>query len=916
MVALKIKDIRSNQLMMIELNVIALTIIFYLFRATIPFLKLPFILCYISLIVYTAIIFRHDINAVLKDFFSNFYLSIILLIIIVAAFLLSSKLYLIIFKDIFNSLILLSIFFLMGFYVRSQKGLSVLFDKLIQFIIFLALIVSFLFLTRFITIVHGNNELSSNKSLWSLSFRALSADYNFVVLPVLFGLISLLSISIERKTFLKKTIYISILIIFLAAIILSGSRRSVITLLFIILFFLFGRFFGIVYENEILNKIQCNSKLITQLVIALLILFFGFIFILPVKSKRNLFTSLEISPRSYKSSTLNLFFKYSLVIPFAKSKSLSDILWKGKPNSLYPDFGWDLRVGTLVFPLSGENKEIVPVGSFGYKMDRKSDATTWNNNAYSYTDITSIFKGDTIKRNSDLFFASVYCYVSEDFDGSWARISAEGSSYGNIIKEYDLNRKGVWQKLTIRFKSKNDLPPVFLYWAKNGVKDFSNINGYIIFAYPEYTKKQPDPKDPLIWGTRLCYLDFPLTGNNVKIVPVGSIGYKMDSTSDASTWNNNAYSFTDISSLFTDEPINGNALSCIASVYCYLSEDFDGSWAGILAEGGATGNISDEYDFNYKGKWQKLNIDFESNSEIPPVYLYWSKSGVRDFKKLRGYIIFAYPEYRISNDSHYILSLKEDSFSKSIRDIVLYSNPNQSDISSVYKNNNLVLNLNNIIPEAYNSDNKDFNSKKKIIVEDSSVLCQFNASFFPAFSPIIAGLMMPIDNESDRIRSWAAKFISEDTTYYGYKSNLVVDTILEGYGDDRIIRWQFAWKIFVKEYSWKQRTLGGGFDFLNWYGFYFMKDKKFSDYPHNPFLSILLYSGMVGLCIYILFLHKVVYYYIKFSKHYIVFFILFIVTFFFSFFSAGSPFDPPVMGFLIMLPFFIYGVHRKDRLNC
>jgi O-antigen ligase len=84
-----------------------------------------------------------------------------------------------------------------------------------------------------------------------------------------------------------------------------------------------------------------------------------------------------------------------------------------------------------------------------------------------------------------------------------------------------------------------------------------------------------------------------------------------------------------------------------------------------------------------------------------------------------------------------------------------------------------------------------------------------------------------------------------------------------------------------------------------------LKNKTLSDYPHNPFLSILLYSGLVGLLLFIFLLYKVFFYYSKYFKEYYLFFIFFLITFFFSFFSGGSPFDPPVMGFFMILPFFI-----------
>jgi hypothetical protein len=66
----------------------------------------------------------------------------------------------------------------------------------------------------------------------------------------------------------------------------------------------------------------------------------------------------------------------------------------------------------------------------------------------------------------------------------------------------------------------------------------------------------------------------------------------------------------------------------------------------------------------------------------------------------------------------------------------------------------------------------------------------------------------------------------------------------------------------------------------------------------------------LGLIIYCYFLYKVFFYYIKYISEYPLLFIFFLITFFFSFFSGGSPFDPPIMGFFVILPFFIHSIHK------
>jgi len=175
------------------------------------------------------------------------------------------------------------------------------------------------------------------------------------------------------------------------------------------------------------------------------------------------------------------------------------------------------------------------------------------------------------------------------------------------------------------------------------------------------------------------------------------------------------------------------------------------------------------------------------------------------------------------------------------------------------------------------------------------------------FSPLIYSLSF----SSDPIRDWIKRFISEDTTFYPLKSKIVLSPVSNEFIRDRFMRWEFALKIFVQEYNWKQKLFGDGFLFLNWYGYHFYGEKTRSDYPHNPILQILLYSGIIGVLIYLLFLFKVFYYYLKYIKKYPLLFIFFLITFFFTFFSGGSPFDPPIMGFFVILPFFIHYVQQK-----
>jgi O-antigen ligase len=381
-----------------------------------------------------------------------------------------------------------------------------------------------------------------------------------------------------------------------------------------------------------------------------------------------------------------------------------------------------------------------------------------------------------------------------------------------------------------------------------------------------------DPKDPDSgWGYRNHTTSYPLSGDNVEIVPAGARGYLLDQASGAIEWGGNSYTFT---KLYTTKIPDSEKVE--ASIYCYVSKDFNGDWTRmILSPDNLTWLGSATYDPDKKGTWQKLSVTTICKEKEVSMFLYFCKNGVSDFKTLKGYVVFAYPQMNVIS--------KKDSIHTEI-------SGNQVSINSegdIYFGKNM---KSRTFPYAMNTEETSFD-----------------------FSHLSLTNYILIVKETDPLRFWISKLISEDTTYYKFNAKIDVDTVSNPFIDQRSGRWQFALQIFTKEYNWSQKIFGGGFNFLNWYGFYFDKDKTRSDYPHNPFLSVLLYSGILGLIIYIIFIIKVFYYYIKYYKDYKILSVFFIITFFFSFFSAGSPFDPPIMGFLVILPFFINSVHKMTN---
>lgn len=130
---------------------------------------------------------------------------------------------------------------------------------------------------------------------------------------------------------------------------------------------------------------------------------------------------------------------------------------------------------------------------------------------------------------------------------------------------------------------------------------------------------------------------------------------------------------------------------------------------------------------------------------------------------------------------------------------------------------------------------------------------------------------------------------------------------------DRTSKLKYSIELWKIKYKWYNKLFGHGFDYYEWFGEKFYNDPVRGDYPHNPFISVILYSGIVGLILFLWLLFRVISIYIKFRKEYAVLLVCFLITFFFSFFSGSSPFDPPIMGFFMLLPFFLEYVN-KDKI--
>jgi hypothetical protein len=728
-----------------------LSILFYLARTAIPFFKIPFIIFYLGLILYIVIKYNIQLFLKLKDFFIKFFLLFILIGILVISFILSDKTYLIVFKDISNSIILLSFFFLMTILISNRNDLKRFVNTFLNILTIFSFVIVISSLGSLFGILSIKEGFFTDIGFVGSDQDFLSVDNNFTLLFVFFSTIFLISKLNGKKSNFQIILISVTLTLFSIDIFFSGSRRGLLLLVLLVIILIFSQLFAALTKSTFFIKF--NSAIFYYF--GFVLLFAGFLFWFSnctsfVFKNKFLESIGSKNTEKVRFETSSMMLRY--VSTFNKNKTLSDIyrsIWTPNLNPLDPDSGWGTRKHKTIFPLYGTNKEIIPEGSKGYLVDKSTESKTWNGNAYSFTNIFN----ENVSA-ADSLIATVYCYVSDNFDGGWAKLVGEGSIKGYTETDYNLKFSSTWQKLKIKVSCLNGFASIHLYVSKMGVDNLRTLNGYVIFAYPE----------------------IKIIKHSDKIV--SSSGFYEHS--------------------FMRRPIPDSFSSSLK----------------VIPDQNETGNIRHAKNYHVSEDPFFLSKDNKKVSEA-------------SFKRLS------------KSNTYYAGSL---------------------------------INLNGILIEL---------SKAK--------------------------------EEKDLIRRWVSFIMFEDTTYHGFKKKLIVDTISNGFTDSRTARWEFAREIYSKEFTWQQKLFGGGFNFLNWYGYLFLKDKLASDWPHNPFLSILLYSGILGLGIYLFVFCKAVYFYLKYLKEFYLFLIFFLIAFFFSFFSSSSPFDPPIMGFFLMFPFFIKYINNKEK---
>jgi lipopolysaccharide/colanic/teichoic acid biosynthesis glycosyltransferase len=127
-------------------------------------------------------------------------------------------------------------------------------------------------------------------------------------------------------------------------------------------------------------------------------------------------------------------------------------------------------------------------------------------------------------------------------------------------------------------------------------------------------------------------------------------------------------------------------------------------------------------------------------------------------------------------------------------------------------------------------------------------------------------------------------------------------------------KWNYALELY-KNQSIIEKVFGGGFDYLDKFGLEYNKTTEQIEYPHNPILSGLLYSGMVGGILIMFFMLVSLYYGGKYLVRYPLFALMLFTSMLFVLFSGNSLFSVPIFLFLFSISFLIRYQEISEMIN-
>jgi hypothetical protein len=322
-------------------------------------------------------------------------------------------------------------------------------------------------------------------------------------------------------------------------------------------------------------------------------------------------------------------------------------------SSFNSEHDWKSRLHKTIYPLTGVNVEIVPSFEEGYLLDSTCDGKLENGSVHfeTYFQTLKVKKGDSLN-------ATVYCYVSKDFDGDSVRLLVKGAVYGNRVSDYKLfdsyNEKlsvagnliinGDFKLGTTNWSPNADSTTHTIIETPfgNGIR-VSRTNGNGEDWSMQYVGR------PIIYhpGHRyqIRFIFKVEKGNGMPF----NIGWWVDEGRGFTAYNlplgirkiRNGWNEATYSHIFNQT--HYNLVTFLNSLQDYSVVDITNVEMKDLDRNDSIPLFVDQ--LNKKGTWQKLTINVPCNNGGASVCFSIIKKNVVDFRSLKGYVIFALPKW-------------------------------------------------------------------------------------------------------------------------------------------------------------------------------------------------------------------------------------------------------------------------------
>jgi hypothetical protein len=400
-------------------------------------------------------------------------------------------------------------------------------------------------------------------------------------------------------------------------------------------------------DNQNMNKISFNNlSILLYLIIVInqysntliFVLCIFLIFILALAHWNKLTLTISEFPHDYLLSIL-----LALIL-----------IWNQYfESSIYSNHAWESGLHETVYPLTGDNIAIVPRFSTAYIFDSTYHYLGEN----EYRSFETCFQTQSVKKGDSLQ-AVIYCFVSKDFNGDSAKLLVKGAVYGKSISDF---------KIFDSYKDGLNVSNNLIYNGdfKLGTTNWipsADSTTHTIIETPFGTGIRVSRTDGDSGDWSLRYVGRPIiyyAGHKYKFrfiykiergkeIPF-NIGWWVDEGSGFLAYNlpleikKIRDGWNEASCYYTFKKTHYNLYTFLNSLQDYSVVDITNVEMKDLNRIDTIPTFVDQ--INNKGTWQKLTVNVPCNKGRASVCFSISKNRDADLRSLKGYVIFASPEW-------------------------------------------------------------------------------------------------------------------------------------------------------------------------------------------------------------------------------------------------------------------------------